>query len=106
LKLSNSALKLTGDLVRVPIRCETHRSANRDPHVAGPREDLLALFQVKKPMQVDWNDGDVQLFREQADAGPERHHVSVVGRSAFRENQNIPAAVGKVAREGEAPEKT
>ena len=106
LKLSKAPLQLTSNLVRVLVGGETHWRANRGAHVAGSREDGLALFQIKKATQVDRHNGDIQLLREQAYARAKRQHLSILSRFAFRKNQHAPAAVGKIAREGKAAEKT
>ncbi len=102
MKFANAALQFAGDFVRILVGRESDRRANCGPHAPGSRRDSLALFQIKKSMQIDWNNGNVQLFREQANARTKRNHLSVFSRFAFWKDQYVPAAVSQIAREGKA----
>jgi len=76
LKCANAALQFKGDFVRILVGRESDRHANCGSHVPGSRQDSLALFQIKKSMQIDWNNGNVQLFREQAGCPNEKEIIS------------------------------
>jgi len=74
--------------------------------MTGSSDDPLSLLQVKQPVQVHWHDRNAQLLGKQTDSGAKRSHFAVLGRSALRENEKVPAAIYKISCEAETPQKT
>src|ERR1700683_863258 len=68
LKLANAVFQLSCDLVGVLVGRNVQRSANRDLHMSRARRNAFVLLQVKKPPQIDRNNGKVQLPGEQSNA--------------------------------------
>lgn len=68
LKLANAAFELSRDLIGVLVGSNVYRSADRDFDMSWAHQNAFVLLQVKKPPQIDRNNGNVQLPGEQSDA--------------------------------------
>src|SRR5215471_17838 len=101
LKFRDAALQFTGDIIRVVFAREADRGPYRHSHMTGSSDYPLGLLQVKQAVQTYRDNRNVQLLGKQTDSGAKVSHLAVLGGSAFRENEDVPAAVYKISCESE-----
>ena len=99
-------VEASGDLFGRVVWCELDGLANADGEPAGTEPSFALLFEFAEADQRYREDRRVRLADEEADAGAEGLQARV-GAGAFRENQDIVAAIQGLAcmleRATEAP---
>ena len=95
LQRANQCFERTRDFVRWRHRWESDRRAYVNGNFLNAGEATVLPLHLPYAIDTQWNDGDAQILREDANPGSKWQHLSglTVVDFTFRKNQNAVAAV-------------
>ena len=95
LQRANQRVESARDFVRCRHRWERDRRAYVNDNFVNAGETTVLPLHLPYAIDAQWNDGDAQILRENANTGSKWRHLSglTVVDFTFRKNQNAVAAV-------------